>query len=128
MNKRMTYAKLFVLLFILSGGRASAQTTQFTYQGKLADGGTPASGSFDFQFKLFDTITVGTGTQQGSTLTVPNLQVTSGLFVAQLDFGACASCFTGADRYLEISVKPSAGSTFTTLSPRQQITSTPYAL
>jgi hypothetical protein len=32
-----------------------AQTTAFTYQGKLSDGGNAATGQYDFQFKLFDT-------------------------------------------------------------------------
>ena len=31
---------------------AFAQGTAFTYQGKLSDGGAPASGSYDFQFGL----------------------------------------------------------------------------
>src|SRR5262249_24068238 len=83
---------------------------------------------YDFQFRLFDTPTVGTGTQQGSTLTVTNVDVINGLFSVQLDFVTCPSCFNGANRYLEISVKQIANSTYTTLSPRQQITSTPYAL
>lgn len=33
---------------------ADAQTTQFSYQGKLADNGSPVNGSYDFQFKLFN--------------------------------------------------------------------------
>jgi hypothetical protein len=28
--------------------------TAFTYQGKLQDGGAPADGLYDFDFKLFD--------------------------------------------------------------------------
>src|SRR5207249_536203 len=42
-----------------------------------------------------------------------------------LDFGANA--FTGAGRFLEISARPTGGS-FTLLTPRQQVTSTPYAI
>src|SRR5512138_2411485 len=52
---------------------AEAQTTAFTYQGKLSDGGSPANGTYDLQFKLFDTAAVGTGTQQGPTLTYPTV-------------------------------------------------------
>ena len=33
---------------------ALGQTTAFTYQGKLTDGGNPANGSYDLQFALFD--------------------------------------------------------------------------
>jgi hypothetical protein len=106
----------------------AAQSTAFTYQGKLADNGNPATGSYDMQFKLFDAVTVGTGAQQGSTVTVSNVSVTSGIFTVALDFGVCSSCFNGAARFLEIAVKPTSSGTFTTLGPRQQINSTPYAI
>jgi hypothetical protein len=59
---------------------------------------------------------------------VSNVIVTNGTFTVSLDFGACASCFTGATRFLEIAVKPNSGGSFTTLSPRQQITTTQYAI
>lgn len=128
----VSYATRFlfgcVVGLMLSTGSVFAQGTSFAYQGKLSDAGTPANGIYDLQFKLFDTATLGTGTQQGVTLSVANVTVTNGLFTAQLDFGVCPSCFNGANRFLEISVKPDAGSVFTTLSPRQQITATPYAL
>src|SRR2546426_9956768 len=109
-------------------GNASGQPTQFTYQGKLADSGNPTSGQYDFKFKLYDTATVGTGTQQGGDVLVSNVTVTAGIFTVQLDFGACASCFNGSTRFLEISVKQTSGSTFTTLGPRQPVTSDPYAI
>src|SRR5689334_14094836 len=128
-KKLMRYRLLpFTLLILIVGLRSMcwAQTTQFTYQGKLTDTGMPASGNYDLQFKLFDTPTVGTGTQQGSTLTLTSVAVTAGLFTVQLDFGA--SVFPGATRYLEISVKPSSGSTFATLGPRQLLSSAPYTI
>ena len=71
---------------------------------------------------------VGGGTQQGSTVQRLNVPVAAGVFNVSLDFGACSSCFNGADRFLEIAVKPTSGGTFTILGPRQPITSTPYAL
>ncbi len=43
----------------------TAQTTAFNYQGSLKDGGTAANGSFQMQFRLFDSLG-GTG-QIGST-------------------------------------------------------------
>src|SRR4029079_13286116 len=52
--------------------------------------------------------------------------VVNGLFTVQLDFGADA--FPGAARYLEIGVRKAGDSTFTTLTPRQPISSTPYAI
>src|SRR5215831_1260953 len=117
---------LFIAVQFVAIGIAEAQTTQFTYQGKLSDNGSAASGQYDFQFKLFDTAAVGTGTQIGNTQTVASVQVSSGIFTVSLDFGT--SSFPGADRYLEIAVRQSAMSSYTTLSPRQPVTSNPYAV
>ncbi len=100
-----------------------AQTTEFTYQGKLSDGGNPADGIYAFQFLLFDAL--AGGTQQGPTVQRLNVAVTSGIFTVQLDFG---NQFNGANRFLDISVKGAAGAPFTPLSPRQQVTSNPYAI
>lgn len=103
----------------------NAQTTAFTYQGKLTDAGNPAAGNYDLQFKLFDAL--NGGTQQGSTFTNPMVVVSNGIFTVTLDFGA--SVFPGANRWLEVGVRP-AGSVnpYTVLAPRQPITSTPYAI
>src|SRR5215813_10300053 len=122
------YLGIMSLLLVVSAGMAFAQTTAFTYQGKLVDNSTPASGNYDLTFKLFDTPTIGNGAQQGATLNLTNVAVSAGVFTVQLDFGACPTCFTGAARFLEIAVKPTSGSTFTTLAPRQAITATPYAI
>lgn len=99
-----------------------AQTTAFTYQGRLNDGASPAHGSYDLRFALFDD--ANTGSQQGDTLTNA-LAVSNGLFVAVLDFG---NQFTGADRWLEIAVRTNGGAGFATLAPRQRVTPTPYAI
>jgi hypothetical protein len=106
----------------------SAQpTTAFTYQGKLTDSGSPANGSFDMEFRLFDTPTVGTGSQQGVPLQRDPVTPSAGVFTVTLDFGA--NVFSGADRFLEIGVRPSGSiNAYTFLSPRQQITSSPYAI
>src|SRR5437016_1282625 len=96
------------LVFILSIAQAAlAQSAAFTYQGKLTDAGNPANGTYDFQFTLFDA--ASGGTQEGSTVTVTNVTVAAGIFTAQLDFGACPTCFNGARRFLEISVKLTSG-------------------
>jgi hypothetical protein len=122
----ISYLSAFIWMIILAGGGA-AQTTAFTYQGKLTDAGTPATGTYDMQFKLFDTATVGTGTQQGATVINQTVQVVAGNFIMNLDFGT--NVFTGAARFLEISVRP-AGNTnpYTILAPRQPITASPYAI
>src|ERR1043165_7194370 len=99
-----------------------SQTTAFTYQGRLTDARNAASGQYDLEFKLFDNGTVGDGAQYGTTVTLEDVQVTNGVFTVQLDFGS--EVFSGADRFLEIGVRAGASTgTFTTLTPRQQITS-----
>ncbi|HUI27336.1 MAG TPA: hypothetical protein VL403_14740, partial [Candidatus Kryptonia bacterium] len=114
----------FVWIVLSAGATLGQQTTVFTYQGQLTDAGQPANGNFDLQFALFDNTSAGT--QIGSTLTRASVAVSGGVFTVQLDFGVNA--FPGANRFLEIGVRPSGGGSFTTLAPRQQISSTPYAI
>src|SRR5438128_2584417 len=118
---------LGLALLLLSAGAIFAQGTSFTYQGRLQDGGTAANGSYDLQFTLWDALSGGSQQPQPSPVTVTRsaVAVTNGIFAVQLDFGANA--FPGADRFLEIGVRPAGSGSFTILSPRQQITSTPYA-
>src|SRR2546425_6218501 len=119
---------LAVCLLLPASGAVFAQTTSFTYQGKLTDGGTAANGNYDLQFTLWDAAAGGTQQPAGAPVTVTrsSVAVSSGIFTVQLDFGATA--FPGADRFLEISARPSGAGSFTTLAPRQPITSTPYAI
>src|SRR5688572_10782578 len=58
----------------------------FTYQGRLMNGGNPANGQYDFLFSLWDALTGGN--QVTGTLTLLNVTVTGGLFTVRLDFGA----------------------------------------
>jgi hypothetical protein len=127
-NNRLLAFIFLIGLALFNASAALAQSTAFTYQGKLTDNGNPASGIYDLNFSLFDSPTVGSGTQQGTTLSLTSVAVTNGVFAVQLDFGVCESCFNGAARYLEISVRPAGGSTFTTLAPRQALTASPYAI
>jgi hypothetical protein len=122
---KLTSTLFFVVFAIVCvANSALAQTPSFTYQGKLTDGGSPANGSYDLQFALFDSSSGGT--QIGSTLTRAATSVSSGVFTVQLDFGVNA--FPGANRFLEIGVRPVGVGSFSILSPRQQISSTPYAV
>jgi hypothetical protein len=113
-----------LLLWLISFGIAQAQSTQFTYQGRLTDNSLPANGTYDFQFKLFDA--PNGGAQVGTTVSLTNINVSSGIFTVTLDFGAGA--FPGANRFLEINVRLAGGGAFTPLNPRQPVTSTPYAI
>jgi hypothetical protein len=98
--------------------------TAFTYQGRLTDGGAPATGTYDFRMILFDA-DVG-GSQQGPIVTVDDVAVAAGHFTASLDFGVV---FAGDKRWLEIAVRPGASSgAYGILSPRQELTPAPNAL
>jgi len=100
-----------------------AQGTAFTYQGRLTSGTNVANGSYDLTFSVW---TNASGAAQvGSTITNPATAVSNGLFTVTLDFGAN---FPGADRWLEIGVRTNGGGAFSLLTPRQKLTSTPYAI
>src|SRR6266487_2506751 len=98
-----------------------AQGTAFTYNGRLTDSGSPANGNYDLTFSLFDA--ASGPTHVGSTLTNSATAVSNGLFTTTLDFGA--GVFTGANRWLEMSVRTNGGGAFTPLIPRNAITPTP---
>jgi hypothetical protein len=100
------------------------QTTAFNYQGRLTDGGSPANGSFQMRFRLFDALAAGN--QIGSTINDVPVTVTQGVFSVKLDFGANA--LNGANRWIEIAVRQNSGEGYTTLSPREQVASAPYAV
>jgi hypothetical protein len=103
---------------------AAPMGTAFSYQGRLMDGGSPANGTYDFEFKLFNSLV--DGTQVGSTFWREEIPVAGGLINVEVDFGAF---FNGEARYLEIGIRL-GGSTgpFSLLTPRQTLTPAPYAL
>ena len=97
--------------------------TAFTYQGRLTDGTNTPSGLYDFSFTLWD---AASGPNQlGSAWNTNAVPVTNGLFAVTLDFG---NAFDGNARWLAVSVKTNAASSFSALTPRQPLTPTPYAL
>jgi hypothetical protein len=117
-------ALAFLALSTLSPQLSAAPLgTAFTYQGRLNDGANPAHGSYDLQFRLYDDVTGGNVVAGPATITT--VAVSNGLFTVALDFG---SVFTGDVRWLEIGVRTNGDAVFATLSPRQQLTPTPYAV
>lgn len=127
MTKRILLKSAFfaaVIIFVFSS--AQAQTSAFTYQGKLTDASAAASGQYDFTFRLFDAASAGT--QIGADVSLDNVAVSAGIFTVNLDFGANAFS-TNATRFLEISVRAGESSgAYTPLAPRQEITSTPFSI
>ena len=121
--------KSFILLALVSLStldfqlsKAQAQGTAFTYQGRLNNGGSAANGSYDLSFTVFDAVTGG---NLIGSLTNSAMSVSNGLFTAALDFGGV---FTGTNYWLEIGARTNGNGMFVTLSPRQSITPTPYAI
>lgn len=97
----------------------------FTYQGHLMDTNVSADGLYDLKFRLYD-VSNG-GTQQGTTIATEDVDVIDGYFTVELDFGT--DVFGGDARWLEVGVRPGASTgSFTTLSPRTELTPMPYAL
>ncbi len=118
-----------ISLFLMASSKMRADaSTEITYQGHLAADGAAYSGIADFEVMLFDG-PEGEAKQVGSTLSIDDISVADGLFTLTLDFGAEA--FPGAERWLEIRVNaPGNGGRgpYTTLTPRQQLTPSPYSI
>lgn len=129
MNTKLTVA-VFVMALVLIVSQtmlceAAPIGTAFTYQGYVYDANYPANNFYDFKFKLYDALTGGS--QVGIDFDAPDVDVVDGAFTVGLDFGS--SVFTGDARWLEIAIRPGDSvDRYTTLSPRQEITPTPYAL
>ncbi|MEZ4859870.1 MAG: hypothetical protein R3C14_01110 [Caldilineaceae bacterium] len=99
-------------------------TTTITYQGRLQSGTTPANGTYDFEFTLYDVESDGKAV--AAPVAANGVTVTDGVFSVPLDFGNAA--FPGEPRWLEIKVRPSGSGNFGLLTPRQFIAPVPYAI
>lgn len=118
----ITHLSLMLTVFAFSIIPAGAQSTSFTYQGRLTDNNAAASGAYQMKFTLFDS----NNNQIGSTIENTNVTVTNGNFTVQLDFGAIA--FNSRTLSLQIAVKRPADAAYTTLGPNQPITPVPLAI
>lgn len=116
---RIVFLGLCVSILSVS---AAAQTSAFSYQGRLSESGSPVTGTRLFRFTLFDE----TGAAIPGASVEQTVPVTNGVFNATLDFGAAN--FPGANRSLEIAVKINVGDAYTVLNPRQNIFSAPYSV
>jgi hypothetical protein len=118
---------LAVLLFALSISNLTAEPlgSAFSYQGRLTDIGAPANGLYDFSFVLHSN-SVATDSIVSAPVFTNAVPVSNGLFTVTLDFGAAA--FAGEARWLQMAVRTNGAVAFVTLSPRQPLSPTPYAL
>jgi hypothetical protein len=111
-------------LWMLTARGVWGQGTSFTYQGRLNWNGQPANGTFDFTFSVM-TAETGGAVINGSIVT-NGLAVTNGLFSVILDPGA--GVFSGPPRWISIGVRTNGDPAYTLLTPRQLITTAPYAI
>ena len=120
--KKLIFISAIIFAFSIHG---FSQTSVFTYQGRLNDSGVaqPTNGLYDFRFDLVD----AANNPVGATQTLTGVQVTSGVFTVQLDFGSDPFA-PGSNRYLRIGVKRAGDPTYVTLAPNQQLTSAPFAI
>jgi hypothetical protein len=121
MRMKFNFWPVTAFLFVALAVRA--QTTAFTYQGQLDSNNVPATGAYDFRFQIYNT----NNSVVAGPLTNAPVGVTNGLFTVTLNFGA--SVFDGSMRSLEIGVRTNGNTNaYTVLSPRQTLTSAPYAI
>lgn len=102
--------------------QAEAQTP-FTYQGKLDNGGSPFNGTVGVRLRLFAALEGGSILREETLAGVP---VTGGIFTV-MPMSFTPADFSGGARWLELAVS-SDGTSYTTLSPRQRVASSPLAM
>ena len=115
--RRVLLGLLLGLLSLPAAADLQPQGLAFSYQGRLTLAGEPVHGTRTLTFRLFDAASDG---DVHGELTLPDVAVTAGLFVVDLDFGA--GVFLGQQLWLEVGIDDQV------LLPRQRINSTPYAL
>ena len=104
MNRKTPLLLLAILTFSGIAATAAPLGTAFTYQGRLNDGTTPANGSYDMMFAVYN------GASSGSLVAGPltnAVAVSNGLFVVTLDFGA--GVFAGEARWHRLPEEGTAG-------------------
>lgn len=121
--KKTSWTLLALVASTCLTSTAAPLTTAFTYQGRLTQDTSFASGVYDLKLTLYDA--ANGGSIAGGPVTNLAIQVTDGLFTTALDFGRV---FTDENnKWLEIQVRPSGAGPFIPLNPRQFVGAAPYA-
>ena len=125
MASRAPFVAVFLVLLVSTVSGQTPLTTAFTYQGQIKVGGAPLNDYADFRFSVWNAVL--NGQQVGTEYQVNGVTAANGLVTIQVDVGA--DVFTGDARYLQVAVRyPMLTGAFVTLSPRQPLTATPYAV
>ncbi|MCK5232417.1 MAG: hypothetical protein KAR13_19245 [Desulfobulbaceae bacterium] len=126
MKKRnLSTVVLAMLMVTMMNISAWAVPGLVNYQGKLTDGdGIPLDGSYDMHFYIYD----ATGSDLWDE--AQEVQVNAGIYEVKLGSAAAfpADLFDGDHLYLEIIICNPGSSDCETLSPRQRLTSVPFAI
>ena len=124
-NQRLAIGAALALATGLCGGAQAQLIESHTYQGRLNSGGAAADGVHQVRLRVFN------AAAGGALLAEQIRQKTfvsadSGLFTFDdLDFGNVFD--TGADRWIEMSVRQGTSGVWTVLGPRQPVTAAPTA-
>lgn len=127
-KKMLVILVLGLMVYSAKVSKAAPMGTAWTYQGRLIDANSVADGVYDFLFKLYNEPN-GTSPYIPLSNNINDIDVIDGYFTVELDFGS--SVFNDNARWLEILVRPGDSNDvndYVTLSPRQEVTPTPYAL
>jgi len=125
-KKTLTISVLALMVSLAHVGKPAPIGTAWTYQGRFMDDNRPADGIYDLECKIFDS-SDPCADQVGPTLSFENGEVLDGYITVNLDFGI--DIFDGNERWLELGIRPGdSNDAYTPLSPRQEVTPTPYAL
>jgi hypothetical protein len=122
--KTTAFALLLLALVTQAGSLHAQLGTMFTYQGRLFDGGEPATASYELRITAFDAAEGGVAL--APAITVPGVTPIDGVFTAALDFGPAV--FIGTPVWLQVEIERDDSPGFVTLAPRQRVTPAPYAL
>lgn len=109
-------------LSFLIGVPSQAAPNLLTYQGRLQESGAPVSGVRRVDISICTDLVSGSCNSTGAQ----DVSVSNGLFRSTFTVPSAVNLAAGP-WYLEISVGPAGGSV-TALSPREELTSTAYAL
>jgi hypothetical protein len=115
----LALAALFNIHFTLF-----AQGTAFTYNGQLDANGSPANGTYNLQFSLYNAST--NGILVAGPVTNNGVAVANGIFAVTIDFGA--GPWNGETNWLQIAVETNGGAAFINLAPLQEMTPVPYSI
>lgn len=106
--------------------RAHSGNPGFTYQGELKSGSSPFTGLADVRFQLFRGATGSDSVLPAQTISGVNVE--NGRFTVNVPVGDIKQFLDIiGDTFLEVSVRQAGSGSFTTLTPRQRMSSTPTA-